>query len=192
MDTHTNTESLGRECVAGRSHVDGIVRMPPLGGTTGEAPGQAGAPLPEYGTNFEGGLRGARFTRYWFTRRFTWLRKRKMSPWYVLTAMRLTRVVNVIGVYGERMRQPQSNRSVMGDTMPDPFWTDHVTYAEAARMLGCTRMNVSQQAKRGVYGERVFDPVSHNPAILRSKIEDILFHRGRDKQATRSVALRTE
>ena len=161
--------------------IHGVTRaMPPWEGTQAKGVRRAQAPLPEYGTNFEGCLHGARFTRYWFTRRFTWLKKRKMSPWYVLTAMRLTRVVNVRGVCGERVRQPQSNRSVMGDTVPDPFWTDHVTYAEAARMLGCTRMNVSQQAKRGVYGDRVFDPVSRKPAILKSKILEILERRCRD------------
>ena len=67
---------------------------------------------------------------------------------------------------------------------PDPFWMEHITYAEAARMLGCSRMNVSQQAKRGVYGDRVFDPVSHKPAILKDKITEILERRNRDVGVT--------
>lgn len=33
--------------------------------------------------------------------------------------------------------------------MPDDFWVNHYTYAEAARKLGCTRQNVYQQALKG-------------------------------------------
>lgn len=60
------------------------------------------------------------------------------------------------------------------------FWDDHYTYAEAARLLGCSRQNVYQEGKR----KKI--PVDRDsdgkPGIPKSWVEETLKMRRRDDQ----------
>ncbi len=62
--------------------------------------------------------------------------------------------------------------------MVDEFWSSHLSYAEAAKKLGCTRQNIFQMGKRGKI------PVDRDqdgfPGIPMSWVEETLKMRGRD------------
>lgn len=61
---------------------------------------------------------------------------------------------------------------------PDPFWTTHYTYAEAARKLGTSRQNVYQCCKRGSIP--LARSVEGEPGVPIQWVEDTLKLRERD------------
>ena len=63
--------------------------------------------------------------------------------------------------------------------MVDAFWSTHLSYAEAAKRLGCSRQNIFQQGLKG----RI--PVDRDqdgkPGIPMDWVNETLAMRGRDK-----------
>ena len=62
--------------------------------------------------------------------------------------------------------------------VPDEFWAIYISYAEAARLLGCTRQNIYQLVKSGTY--RAYakrHPETNEPGLLLSYVQSILERR---------------
>ena len=62
--------------------------------------------------------------------------------------------------------------------VPDEFWAIYISYAEAARRLGCTRMNIHQMVKSGTYRPYAGrHPITRKPGLLLSYVQSILERR---------------
>ncbi|HUX46734.1 MAG TPA: hypothetical protein VMV58_01850 [Desulfosporosinus sp.] len=65
--------------------------------------------------------------------------------------------------------------------MVDEFWASHMSFAEVGKKLGCSRQNISQEAKRGKIP--VDRDADGRPGVPMVWVDETLRMRKRDKNA---------